>query len=470
MAVTTLPAQARPARRPDRRHTPHLALAAGLFAAYTLTSVLRYQRYASPSWDLAIFTQAVKAYAAFGPPIAPIKGDGFNLLGDHFSPVTATLAPAWWIAPSAITLLVAQAALMAWSAGIVSATAEHLLGRARGLCTGAAYGLSFGILRAVDFEFHEIAFAVPLLAMTGRQLILRRWTRAAWWALPLLLVKEDLGLTVAAIGLYIALASRHRVLGATLAVLGLAAMTACVWWLIPHYNPDHAYPYWDRIPAGPWWHTPADAATRLQTWKTLGWTLGITGLLAARSPLALVAAPGLLLRLASSNEGIHGTGAHYSATAMPIMFLAAADAATRLRRSPKIPLRQIADRAITTLPAISLALMCAFGYGIADLTRVQAWTGTEVGAARAAAARMIPDGARVEAGIAVSPHLAGRATVYWTGDPHRPVGWIVIDRPEWPEAPADLVGYAAAENGGARYQVVSERAGIVVLRLTITNT
>src|ERR1043165_4953523 len=106
---------------------------------------------------------------------------------------------------------------------------------------------------------------------------------------------------------------------------------------------------------------------------TLCWTLGITGLLAVRSPLVLIAVPNLLLRLASPNDGIHGVMAHYSATAMPIMFLAAADAATRLRSAHRIVLRQYADRAVTALPAVAIALMCAGGYGPADVARRAAW-------------------------------------------------------------------------------------------------
>ncbi|MEU6237399.1 DUF2079 domain-containing protein [Kitasatospora sp. NPDC047058] len=466
MATTTRPTPARPIRRPGR-HAPHVALAAALFAIYALTSVIRYQRYGSPSYDLIIFTQAVKAYAHLQAPIAPVKGDGFNLLGDHLSPITALLAPAWWIAPTPLALLVAQAALMAWSAGIISATAEQLLGRARGLCIGIAYGLSFGILRAVDWDFHEIAFAVPLIAMTGRQLICRRWTRAACWALPLILVKEDLGATfVAAVGVYIAVASRQRILGAALATAGLAATAAAIWWIIPHYNPDGTYPYWDRIPGAPWWHAPIEAAVRLQTWKTLGWTLGITGALAARSPLALTAVPGLLLRLASANPGINGTTAHYSATAMPVMFLAAADAATRLRRSPSIPLRQYADRATTALPAVAFACMCSLAYGPAALTSPGAWP-DRADRTRDEVVTMVQPGAVVEAGNSIGAHLAARADVYWMGTPGNPAPeWIINDREEWPDGPDGdaVMAYPAYFHPGVRYEVVLHRDGITVLR------
>ena len=80
------------------------------------------------------------------------------------------------------------------------------------MTVGVIYGLSFGIASAVGFDFHEIAFAVPLLAFClsalgqGRlgqgALGQGRLGQAAAWALPLVLVKEDLGVTaVAVIGL-----------------------------------------------------------------------------------------------------------------------------------------------------------------------------------------------------------------------------------------------------------------------------
>src|SRR5690625_6470478 len=60
---------------------------------YALLSVVRFQRFAVVSWDNAIFEQAVKSYAAGHMPIVDVKAPGFNVLGDHFSPVIAVLAP-----------------------------------------------------------------------------------------------------------------------------------------------------------------------------------------------------------------------------------------------------------------------------------------------------------------------------------------------------------------------------------------
>ncbi|MBC3844283.1 hypothetical protein GXW82_41395 [Streptacidiphilus sp. 4-A2] len=106
----TAPAPSRPglARLRERFSpwTPHVLLGAVFCVVWTILSVARYERFGAEEWDLGIFTQAVRGYAHLGAPISDIKGPGFNVLGDHFSPIIATIAPStgcsrrrspcWW--------------------------------------------------------------------------------------------------------------------------------------------------------------------------------------------------------------------------------------------------------------------------------------------------------------------------------------------------------------------------------------
>lgn len=68
-------------------------LAVTLFAVYSALSVSKHRRMDSSGYDLGIFEQAVRNYAHLRPPIAELKGPGFNLLGDHFHPVLVLVAP-----------------------------------------------------------------------------------------------------------------------------------------------------------------------------------------------------------------------------------------------------------------------------------------------------------------------------------------------------------------------------------------
>jgi hypothetical protein len=68
-------------------------IALGVFAAYLPISLSRYLQRDPASWDLGIFTEYVKQYSRLRAPIVDIRGAGFDLLGDHFHPIVALLAP-----------------------------------------------------------------------------------------------------------------------------------------------------------------------------------------------------------------------------------------------------------------------------------------------------------------------------------------------------------------------------------------
>ena len=238
------------------------------FLAYTVISVFRYLRLDPGSWDLGIFTEYVKQADHLHAPAVAIRGTGFNLLGDHFQPIVALIAPFFRLFPTPVTLLVAQALLTAISVIPVCRAARELLGTWPSRGIGLAYGLSWGLQQMIDFDFHEIAFAVPLLAFSLSALVRRRLRPAVLWALPLVFVKEDQGFTIAAIGLLMAgmglirlremrtaVSPGERALddpsawilaGVFLAVWGLAWSALAIEVIIPHFNPTHHYPYWNN--------------------------------------------------------------------------------------------------------------------------------------------------------------------------------------------------------------------------------
>src|ERR1022692_101007 len=314
-AAAVVPPGMQPARVPRRSDRIPWLIALGVFAAYTTLSVFRFWQLDPASWDLGIFTEYVRQYAGLHAPVADIKGAGFNLLGDPFHPIVALIAPFFRLFPTPITLLVAQAALAAASLVPVSRAAASRLGTGAGRAIGAAYGLSWGLQQMVDNDFHEIAFAVPLLACSLSALICGRRRAAALWALPLVFVKEDQGLTVAAIGVIMIVLARREAAsqgagpdgrdlwGPLLIAWGLGWSYLAVTVIIPHFNPAHEYPYWSRggaatagghIELGPLaGQLFAAPAAKL---PTLALLLLVTAFLAVRSPLALAAIPGLVLR------------------------------------------------------------------------------------------------------------------------------------------------------------------------------
>lgn len=362
-------AQSRHRRRPVRRSTaPYLLLGLLFLAGYAVVAVSRYhQRAMSPG--TALLVQEVRDYAWLHAPDVTAHGVPTDALGLHVSPMLALLAPVYRLFPSPLTLLLAQAALFAVSVTVVAATAGRLWGghgrtQARGaaLCVGAAYGLSWGLQNALG-DFQPTCFAVPLVALSLRNVLLRRWERAGLWALPLVFVQEDLGLTVAAIGLLVFLQRRWRT-GALLCCFGIAALLISVDWVIPHFSPTGGYADWARLPGGYLdlvsplkllQHLATAPGTKL---LTLVYLLAVTGFLALRSPVLLVALPTLAWRFLATDPAYWGTGRHYSTVLMPIVFLALVDAVRRCDEHGRIGwLRGYATRtAVPVVTAVALTL------------------------------------------------------------------------------------------------------------------
>ncbi|NBE57033.1 DUF2079 domain-containing protein [Streptomyces boluensis] len=454
--------ETRPAGAASRaRYDPYL-LAGALAVGYALVSVLRWHRLDNRSWDLGIFEQAIRAYAHFQAPVADLKGPGTHILGDHFSPVTALLAPLYRVFPSPVTLLLAQAALFALSAVPVTRVAARLLGRARGLAIGVAYGLSWGLQRAVDFDFHEIAFAVPLIAFSLEAVLRERWRAALWWALPLVLVKEDLGLTCAALAVVVALRARRKeprmvpyAIG--LATFGAVAALLTFTVLIPAFNTGGGYDYWDKVSEGP---TPLDGLGT--KFRTLGWLIvPTTGLLALRSPLIIVALPTLGWRFVSGDSHYWGTDWHYSAVLMPVVALALVDALDRSRHSGRAWLRAYAAQVPTAVAAAALALTTALPLG--TLTESATYRAGPGASAAKELLGTIPDGSTVEANIGPISHLTSRCRVFWFGNTQGVTPeYIALENTGGKYK--DPVGTARNLHPDARYTVTGTAGGYVLLK------
>jgi uncharacterized membrane protein len=452
--------------RKDNRwpaRTPYL-LAAVFGVAYTAVSVSRYLNFHTMSYDLGIFEQVVRAYARLDAPVADLKGAGFVIFGDHFSPVTALLAPLYRLAPTPVTLLVAQSALFAASVIPVARTAGRVLGPGRGAAMGIAYGLSWGLQRAVDFDFHEICFAVPLVALALEALLSRRWRAALAWSLPLVLVKEDLGLTLAVIAGLVVCAkapvpARTRALALGAAVFGVVACFVCLTLVIPAFNPTGTYGFWSKL-------TDADPTAGRgvgERIETLLWILvPTTGLLALRSPLLLVAIPTLTWRFVSSEEHYWSTGWHYNAVLMPIVFLALADALHRSAGSRRPWLRSYAAHLPAMAAAVGMALT-AVSMPLAKLTKPATYEISDRARAAADVLGVIPDNATVETGIGPIAHLTGRCRVFFIGStgPITPT-YLVLEDTRRTEAA--VLDYARAHRPGTDYDLVAHGAGFWVLR------
>jgi hypothetical protein len=263
---------------------PVIWVIAGLsFGAYFVISLYRLLTLTPASYDLAIFTEFVRQLSQLHAPVDNVLAPGLNLEGDHFQVAVGVLAPFVRLFPTPATLLFFQALFAAVSVFPVVTVAFLLAGRSAGRLIGFAYAFSWGLQEMVDYDFHEIALAVPLLAFSVSALVRRRPGAAIAWALPLVFVKEDQGFTVAAIGaLMVATAAFPSLFPSAPSLVGTAPAApaqagpaeprdyryAALWgglflvgwglfWsmfaitvIIPHFNPQHVYRYWGAAAGG----------------------------------------------------------------------------------------------------------------------------------------------------------------------------------------------------------------------------
>ena len=456
----------------ERRRVALLAwgTAAVFFALYAALSVRDQQRMLTGGFDLGIFDETVRQYAGGHLPYVALKGTHFDELGDHFSPIWATLGPIYWLFPTVYVLLLAQAALLAVGAVPLVGWAAREVGTRSALVVGFGYGLSWGLASAVGFDVHEVAFAVPMLAYSATALGRRRWRAAAAWGLPLLLVKEDLGVTLACVGVYIALHGARRLGLATIAT-GLLGSYLEIKVLIPAFSASGTYTYGgtlNSVFSGGITGLPKEVVsfvTPETKVTTVLLMLAITGFLALRSPITLLVVPTLAWRFIADDPTYWGTGDQYSAVLMPIVFAGCVDALIRLRKA-RHPY-SIAISRTALLTSVAFTAMLAPDYPLWALAHSPAWhTAPRIAVARQIISR-IPDNVTVAAGDQLIPQLTDRDTAILLDQqtPTTRPAWVFIDTEDPDNFPLSGGQQAQVISGLEKegYRTIADEAGYLLL-------
>ncbi|MFJ6137549.1 DUF2079 domain-containing protein [Kitasatospora sp. NPDC092286] len=403
-------------------------------------------------FDLGIFDQGVRGYANLGLPVSTLKSfhhefpPGFSLLGDHFSPVIALMAPLYWIWDDPRSLLIGQALLFAAGVPLIRRVADHCFAdadprtarRAADLAA-LAYGLGWPLLVASRGGFHEVAFAVPLTLLMLERGLARRYGTAALAALLLCCTKEDLGLAVGAYGLVLILrgrrdedtARRRRTVrwGAGFLLGGPLASVVAIAWLVPAMGGVPGY-YWNYDSLG---EDGGSAVSHVLSNPTilvssmfdaplkpllLLWLFGTLFALPLRSATVLCAVPLLAERVLSSNPNHWSIARHYDAFLWPILLVAALEVLGRCHGSVRTRRLGVAAAAVTVAAALPL--------GVANLFVPAYWQPKPSEAALIRGAAQIPDGATVEADNQAAPRLTARTDVVLVDGTPRGRDYVLI--------------------------------------------
>jgi uncharacterized membrane protein len=482
------PAAVAPGRRfrLPREHFAITGVTLASFAFYLYHAFADQDRYLTTGYDLGIFDQAIRAYSHFQAPMVPLKGSDYNIFGDHFHPIIAVLAPFYWIWDNVGVLFIAQALLTAVSIPIVYRFARRRTGEAMSLVIATTYGFGWPLQGLIDFDFHEVAFATPLAALAIDALDRRNDRRLVLWCALLLLVREDMGLIVALIGVLV-IAQRR---GAHRLAIGMIVVGGITYWIttaliIPHYSSGHDFAYGnqfgalgDSVPAAlgniithPWHAVDVFFTPSVKT-RTLVLLLLPFALVPLRSPYALLALPLFAERFFNSRHNLWTATFHYNALPWLILTLAMIDGAGRLGLFDPGRRATLLRRSLALVLVASPLVLIVFGdrwrvVPVTQLRKPYAHQPADWRDNAAAVVAWLPKNVCVAADNHLVPHLTGRdwTTVAEAKTPDPDFYAIDIFAPDTggnPPAPKPDEVYNAALKAG--YQQVLISGTFVVLQ------
>ena len=411
------PTVVRPAAQSSARLGPYLDLRPLMLAAATglaaLSLALQWYRFASfrsLTMDLAVFDQALWKLAHGQAPEVTVIG--WNVFADHLSPVLLLFVPLYRLAATPLWLFLAQA--IAFGVGLLSVPAllrvTNVDPRLRpGFLV--AYAATPLVWNALLVDFHPTTLAVPFLVV-GLTAALRRDLRMlALMSVALVLLRDDLGLAVAAMALAgwtTVWSTRERRQRVALALGGLAwvfvggavgsALGASRHWL-PRYGYLASSP--GEAAFHPWRTLPrlVLGLGRVDNLTLAIVCLATVAFLPALSPRRLLLAGAVALPfLVADDPNLHALSFHYEAPVFPFLLLAAATGIHRLSAERA----RVAGRVL--IPAFTLIVLVALGP-----LDTKSLTDRTVGAADARRALSTIDATdRVVAGDQLAPHLSQR--------------------------------------------------------------
>jgi uncharacterized membrane protein len=444
-----------------------------------------YVNFREGRFDLGNMVQAVWS-TAHGRPLEVTQsstGEQMVRLGGHVDPLLVLLAPLWMIWQSPLVLALAQVAVVA-----LGALPVFWLGRKHLGSETAAGLLALGYLAypwtatSAAAAIHPVTFAIPLFLFCVWFLDTERLVPFFVCAVLAMSTGELMGLPIALLGVWYALAQRHRWAGGLIAAAGVAWTFVAIYVIVPAYSGEDSifYGFYDEVGGSPagvvrkLFSDPGvivEAVTEGHDVAYLIW-LGLPLLfLFVLSPgLAAVALPQLLANGLSDFRSMSDPRYHSVAAVIPFLIAATVLGIARIGA----PRRALAASAVVLTSAL-LALFVApwpRAVGEAPLGGRKTLTRTHV-QALADAVALVPAGVPVSSSNPVGAHLSGRRYVYSVPNLFD-AEWVVVDvddpwvvRPDSPiltRHPKVVRRLVARLEGDTAWSKVFQRDGVFVFR------
>jgi uncharacterized membrane protein len=415
-------------------------------------------------------------------------------LSFHVEPIFPLISLVYFIYAAPESLIVLQTVALGLGVFPVYLLARDLLGsRAFGVLFAAIYTLIPSLEAMNEYEFHAVSLATPLLIAAFLFAYRRQWWLFGLSCLLAAGTKEEIGLVVGLLGLYVAVILRERLVGFVTAGLGVLWSLVAVFVVEKHFRPAGSltymhsrYGYLEGSGHGlhgvisTLLHDPGSIAAQIIIWPKVGylWLLLIpTGFLALLAPeIVLIGVPTLILNLLSSQSAMYSGLGDNSAELIAVLIVAAIIGAGRLLTllRPYVRWELRAAPLGAYLAVMAAGAQVAYGYTPAGPNFVVA----QVGAHQQLADRfvaLVPPLAPVATQDQLDPHLSSRHYLYLFGDTGRspllqPANDVLLDvsAGSYAYTPSDV--YARAQSLLRQgWGVVAAIDGLIYLRKGVPN-
>ena len=462
------------------------AVYAAMFAwAISLFLVVRdrHADFRFARFDLGNMVQAVWSTAQ-GRPLESTNGytgEQMTRLGSHVDPILAALAPLWLVWPSPLMLEAVQITAVALGALPLFWLGRRHLGSER---PAALLSLAYLVYPWIAWTsvdaLHPVTLAIPLLLFCVWFLDDDRlWPFAACAGLTLT-TGELMGIVVAALGVWYALARRRTRTGLLIAVGGTSWTLIALYLVVPTTSGGASvfYSLYEEVGGTPWgvirttFTDPGVVLAAVTRGDDLVYVLLLAAPLAGAfllAPiLAAVALPQLAANVLAGTSSTTDPHEHYVAGILPFLFAALAVGLGRLSARGR-------ERGAALVLTLSLAATVAVGPWPQTLLGAPNWDplpSTSVHRrAIDRAVTLIPAGAPVSVTNRVGSHLAERRYYYSVPVIGR-AEWIVLEAADtWipkatggEEQPALLSAFRTTIEQSTRWLKIFDEDGVLVFR------
>lgn len=207
----------------SKRTTLIFLIALAAFSALFIggLTVIKYLSHKTPNFDFGIFSQMYHYMSKTLIPYTTCERDMLlSHFAVHFSPILYIVLPLYWIFPSPVTVLAAQAIAVALGTLPLYKLSKHFgLSNYKTLAIIAIYVLHPSVIANNFYYFHENCFLTVLLLSTFYFAEKGKSVPTYLFALLTMMVKEDAPVYILFFGLYLLFSNKSKVKGIILCII-----------------------------------------------------------------------------------------------------------------------------------------------------------------------------------------------------------------------------------------------------------